>query len=190
MIRVVSILLLVSSAAVVAGERSSPAEVPGVQEVGPGIFRGAQPDLDVISELAAAGVRTILDLRSDSAALRAERAAAESAGMRFVNIPLPRFRRPGDAAIARALRVLTDAAHQPVFVHCKRGADRTGVVVACHRIGREGWSIDAAIAEAKRHGLGWWQINMKRFIRSSCGDALTAAAPDEDDDRAGDVESP
>jgi len=58
-----------------------------------------------------------------------------------------------------------------VFVHCRRGKDRTGVVIACYRMRAEGWTAEQALGEAKQHGLAWWEFRMKGYIKDECGDA-------------------
>ena len=52
----------------------------------------------------------------------------------------------------------------PVFVHCQRGADRTGVVIAAYRISHEKWTDEQAITEAKRFGLAVVQFRKKDYI--------------------------
>ena len=68
----------------------------------------------------------------------------------------------------RSLRLLALIASSPapVFVHCKHGADRTGVIVACYRMRQDGWSTARAMDEAKLYGLSAFQIGMKRYIRT------------------------
>jgi hypothetical protein len=51
-----------------------------------------------------------------------------------------------------------------VFVHCRLGMDRTGVVVAAYRIAREHWANQQALAEAESLGMHWYSSGMKRFI--------------------------
>jgi protein-tyrosine phosphatase len=51
-----------------------------------------------------------------------------------------------------------------VFVHCRRGADRTGTVVACYRIGHDRWDGGKAIAEAKADGMSVFQVAMRRYV--------------------------
>jgi uncharacterized protein (TIGR01244 family) len=134
-------------------------------QVGPALYRGAQPDAACLDHLAKLGVRTIVSLRDDEEDTAREQGLAEARGMRFTNVPMSGFRRPDDAEVRRALEVIGEQANQPVFVHCKRGRDRTGVVVAAWRMAREGWSLDQAYDEAKRFRLAWWQVRMKDFIR-------------------------
>src|SRR5215211_5525188 len=49
-------------------------------------FRGAQPKEDQYKELAAIGIKTIIDLRQDPTEY--EKREAEAAGIRYVNLPM------------------------------------------------------------------------------------------------------
>jgi protein tyrosine/serine phosphatase len=51
-----------------------------------------------------------------------------------------------------------------VFVHCKDGVDRTGTIIALHRITSEGWSTELATAEAVRYGMRRYQYWMRDYI--------------------------
>jgi len=64
-----------------------------------------------------------------------------------------------------ALSAMTDPANQPVFVHCSRGTDRTGVVMAVYRMEVDGWS--EAEAEAEMEAFGFHEIwsQLKEFVR-------------------------
>jgi len=54
---------------------------------------------------------------------------------------------PRESRIDEILNVVADARTYPLFVHCQRGVDRTGVIVALHRIFAEHWSPAAAREE-------------------------------------------
>jgi protein-tyrosine phosphatase len=51
-----------------------------------------------------------------------------------------------------------------VFVHCKRGADRTGAVVGLYRVLRQDWSVDRAYDEARAIGMRWWYSGVKKQL--------------------------
>ena len=140
------------------------AELPNFHRVNDGLYRGAQPPPGGMRRLAALGIRTVVNLRDDDGRALAEGEEAAAAGLRYFNVPLGDFGRPEEARVERVLALIEDPRNRPVFVHCKKGADRTGTVVAVYRITHDGWTADEAIHEAKSHGLSWVQFRMKDYI--------------------------
>jgi tyrosine-protein phosphatase SIW14 len=51
-----------------------------------------------------------------------------------------------------------------IYVHCLRGKDRTGTVVACYRIQHDGWDNERALAEAKGYGMSRLEVAMQSYI--------------------------
>jgi uncharacterized protein (TIGR01244 family) len=114
--------------------------------------------------LATLGVKTVIDLRVESAhSSKAEERAVAAAGMRYVNVPLSDVHAPSDWQIAKVLALLDNSAG-PVFVHCRRGADRTGTVMACYRIAHDGWTNRRALEEAASYGMSWLEFGMQRYV--------------------------
>ncbi|MGI8639715.1 MAG: protein tyrosine phosphatase family protein [Pyrinomonadaceae bacterium] len=133
-------------------------------QISENFYRGAQPTKEGVKELAKMGVKTIINLRGESDLTRAEERWAKAAGVKFINIPLSNWFEPKAAQVQKVLDLIDDPKNQPVFVHCKRGADRTGIIVAVYRITRENWTARQANSEAKKFGFGWWQVWMKDYI--------------------------
>lgn len=140
-------------------------------EVGPGLYRGAEPDEGCLAHLARQGIRTVVNLRDEEEASELEQAKVVALGMQYVNMPMSGFDRPSVAQVQRVLTVVCGPENRPVFLHCKRGRDRTGVIVAAHRMAHEGWAAERAMQEAKGFGLAWWQFRMKQFIRDFLANA-------------------
>jgi hypothetical protein len=44
----------------------------------------------------------------------------------------------------------------PTYIHCRRGKDRTGIVVGDYRIIKDGWSATQAYEEMKAYGHASW----------------------------------
>ncbi len=140
-------------------------ELPNYHQVNQELYRGAQPREGGIRKLAALGIKTILNLRAADERSGAAETEARAAGLRFFNIPMEGLDRPNDAQVEQALEIINDAANQPVFVHCKHGADRTGVIIAIYRMTHDGWSSEDSLREAKRYGMSMFQFRMKDYIK-------------------------
>jgi protein tyrosine/serine phosphatase len=112
-------------------------------------FRGAQPGDQDYPDLAAIGVKTVIDLTDDGRANEA--GLVQRAGMKFYRIPLTTSNRPSDAAVSQFLKLVNDPANQPVYVHCQGGRHRTGVMTAVYRMTQDGWTADRAYAEMKQY---------------------------------------
>ncbi len=145
--------------------------IPNFQQVNERIFRGGQPSQRGWQSLSKLGVKTVIVLRRENEdgehSTRAEKQAVEAAGMRYVHVPMNGVVAPTDAQVAQVLALFNSP--EPVFVHCKKGKDRTGTVVACYRIAHDGWKNEKALEEAKSHGIHWIEVGMKRYIASFRG---------------------
>lgn len=113
------------------------------------LYRGSQPIGRNYSQLAALGVKTVLDLRED--AKDGARADAERAGLRYINLPLKDKAYPQADAATRFLEIVNDSANWPVYMHCAGGRHRTGAMGAVYRMSVDGWDIDQAYQEMKQY---------------------------------------
>jgi tyrosine-protein phosphatase SIW14 len=138
--------------------------VTNFHQVNEHVYRGAQPSENGFQNLAKIGIKTILDLRDEPDLIRAEKRVVEAAGMRFVSIPMHGMSAPTQQDLSKALELLNDSDGGPVFVHCRRGADRTGTVIACYRVSNDHWQNDKALQEAKSFGMSWLEISMHHYI--------------------------
>jgi len=136
--------------------------VPNFYSVTDHLYRGGQPTHVGIKNLAKIGIRTVVDLRGGKD--REEEMLVHAAGMRYVHVPMGAFSAPSDQQIAAVLQLLDDASAPPVFIHCKRGADRTGTVIACYRIRHDHWENQKALVEARKNGLSWVERGMQQYI--------------------------
>lgn len=121
-------------------------------QIDPAYYRGAQPNGHDYANLAALGVKTIIDLTKDGDA--AEPSLAQSAGMHFFRIPMTTRIVPTADQIAQFLKIVSDPANQPVYVHCQGGRHRTGVMTAIYRMTKDQWTAAQAFAEMKKYKFG------------------------------------
>jgi tyrosine-protein phosphatase SIW14 len=159
-----SFTVLLFLCAAVAQNEPRYKELPNFHKVNDQLYRGAQPSLNGLETLSKLGIRTIINLRDDDQRALREEQKARAAGFHYFNVPVAKFGRPDDSDIEKVLEIINSPEKQPVFVHCKYGADRTGVVVGAYRILHEGWTSERAKAEAKRFGMKIWQIAMKDYL--------------------------
>ena len=145
----------------------SPAiQIDNFAKVNDGYYRGAQPQGRDYTDLAALGVKTIINLTSDEEASFDEREAVEKLGMRYIHIPMNTRRPPTAAELTTFLTVVNDAVSQPVYVHCVGGRHRTGVMTAVYRMTRDGLSGAQAFKEMKqfKYGPDFLHPEFKRFV--------------------------
>ena len=113
---------------------------------------GGQPQNAHFAKLKADGVRAVLNLRQPTEhPAESEKAAAESAGLKYFNIPVV-YASPTDAQVDEFLRITDDPANRPMFIHCT-AAIRVGAFWMIRRVVRDGQSEESAREEAKKVGL-------------------------------------
>lgn len=166
---------------VLSAQTQQPAGVGNFHQLNETVFRGAQPSAQGFQSLAKLGIKTIVDLRGGGHRAVEEKKEVESVGMHYVNIPLSGYSAPTADQVTKLLGLLNDKASGPVFVHCRRGADRTGTIIACYRISHDHWQNQKALAEAKSNGMSWTEMAMKHYVEGykapaePNGEAIAAA---------------
>jgi tyrosine-protein phosphatase SIW14 len=125
--------------------------LPNLGEVTPTLYRGAQPTGKGFENLAKMGIGIVVDLRDGNEGKFEEKEVTQS-GMKFVAIPW-RCGSPKDDDFAKFLTVVRDNSDKKVFVHCRLGVDRTGMMVAAYRMNEQGWTAAEALQEMKAFGF-------------------------------------
>src|SRR5207245_11308937 len=100
---------------------------------------------------------------------------AAGAGLKYFQIPMTTHRVPTAGQLAEFLRIVGDAANQPVYVHCVGGRHRTGVMTAVYRMNQDGWTADQAFREMKQYKFGadFLHPEFKEFVYNYRADART-----------------
>jgi protein tyrosine/serine phosphatase len=128
------------------------------------LYRGGQPDQKGMQQLAAMGVRSVINLRMTDDVWKGEQAAATAYSIAYTNIPFRSFSAPTDAQVACVLAAIS-AMPKPVFVHCQHGCDRTGTIIACYRILEGQWDNSRALKEAEVYGISPFEAAMRKYIK-------------------------
>ncbi len=124
--------------------------LPNFHKVNDNLYRGAQPLQEGYLELKKLGVKTIVGFRdsdTDSKHLR-------KLPIKVVHIPM-KTGSPTKEDVVKFLKTVSDPKNQPVFVHCKHGSDRTGLMCACYRIFIDKWTKTQAIDEMTNGDFGF-----------------------------------
>ncbi|MBA5723713.1 dual specificity protein phosphatase family protein [Candidatus Liberibacter sp.] len=103
-------------------------------EVLPGIvYRSAQPDDEFIEYLwKNHAIKSIINLREDTAEwYTKEEAISRKLGIKLLNFPMSPSKELNEERI-RNLVSLMSSAPKPLLIHCKGGADRTGLASALY----------------------------------------------------------
>ena len=90
--------------------------------------------------------------------------------------------REHDREVAEALGALNDPSLQPIFVHCRLGKDRTGLVIALYRVLYQQWDACTAWKEWKSFGYLPWNNGLKNYFEERLRKETRIAGYDPDFD--------
>lgn len=118
----------------------------------PTVMTAGQPTERQVQQLAAAGVRTIIDIRPnfEPRGFDEPRAVA-AAGMRYEHLPVT-GESMNDATFDAFRALMREHDGEPVVVHCA-SANRVGAVMLPYLVLDKEYAVDDAIALAGRIGL-------------------------------------
>ncbi len=123
-------------------------DLPLLKEISPGIYRGAQPTEEGYRKLKAMSIKTVINFRHEPNVIAQGKEWTEAEGMNYISIPWTIFGPLDVGTIQRFFEVIEDPAKQPVFFHCRRGVERTGLMGAFYYIRYENLSAEEAYAKA------------------------------------------
>lgn len=155
---------------------AQPIQMAGVEnfyQVSGILYRSEQPSAEGMKNLSALGIETIVNLRS----FNSDRKEIAGTGLAYEHIYMKAWH-PERKEVIRFLQIVTNPKRQPVLVHCKHGADRTGTMCALYRIAVQGWSKEEAIREMTEGGYGFHEIwdNLPGWIEELDMDAIRREA--------------
>lgn len=125
------------------------------------LYFGNTPDCRRLQELKRAGVRTLINVRTNPTVKTAE--SARKLGFRYVHIRTGVVRKPDMKMIDRYLRIICNPANRPVYVFCQGGRDRTSFYVALYKMARCGCTSEEASEYMRTRRLRLWWPTFKRY---------------------------
>ncbi len=158
-------LTVVSQAQEVSTQTSPATKIKNFGQMDERFYRGARPKLEEYKDLAAMGIKTVIDLTEDPKA--EEKAAVEALGMKFVHIPMIAKKYPTEEATNMFLKVANDPATGKFYLHCAGGRHRTGAMGAVYRFQNYHWNFDQVYAEMKKYDFytSWGHGAFKDFVK-------------------------
>src|SRR5438067_1738613 len=150
---------LLTLAATVSGAQApvTKASVPGVvnfSKVDTAVACAGATTPAALAEVKKMGYRSVINLRMPGEAgadLEAEAAAAQTAGINYIHLPF-NGQAPDPGVVDSFLKVITDAANLPAFIHCSSG-NRAGALWMIKRLVVDKWDVERASAEAAAIGM-------------------------------------
>jgi len=131
------------------GKKLEQKGVPNFGEVTPTLYRGGLLNAEGLKALKKLGMNVVIDTHAND---KHEEELVESLGMKYVAIPW-HCPWPHDEIFAKFLAVVHENRGKKIFVHCRLGDDRTGMMVAAYRMAEEGWNADEAMNEMRSFGF-------------------------------------
>jgi protein tyrosine/serine phosphatase len=150
-----------------AAERITLPGLPNAARVSGSIYRGAQPSPEGFPELKKLGIAVVVDFRDDREEIQREKTRVITEGMAFVSIPWNARNNPSRDNVVAFFTTLHDNFGKKIFIHCERGADRTGTMIALYRITYDHWTPDQAVAEM--NAFHYWNNlfpNLARYVQA------------------------
>lgn len=143
-----------------------PIAIPNARVPLDGVLSGGQPTAEQIAAAGRSGFRTVINLRTDAEdGFAWEGPAVESAGMRYVRVPVDGAEGLTRETVQRVDAALGEAlAAGPVLLHCGSG-NRIGAVLAL----RAAWIEGVAPADALHVGLASGLTRLEGATRERLG---------------------
>jgi len=122
--------------------------IPFFREVAPGIYRGGQPTKEGYAHLKSLGVKTVVNLRHENSFIEIGRNQTEAFGMNYMSLPWTIYGKLPGELVDQFFSILENPGNYPVFFHCRRGVERTGLLTALYYLRSGQFSDEEAYQKA------------------------------------------
>ena len=144
--------------------------IPKFRKLNKLVYKGSVPrnEEDILS-LKKLGVKTVINLRwGNIQKNRNEKKWCEKSGIKYIHVPMLPGKIPSKKDINKILAILGNINNGPIYIHCKQGVDRTGLVTAIYRVRHDKWPFNLAHDEMMRDGfhnfpLFYWVRRLKEY---------------------------
>lgn len=143
--------------------------LPNLVKVHERLYRGGRPTELGIKQLKSMGVKTIVNIENSEDAVTEDKKFAAAHGLRFISVPFATWETPQDENVDYVLKTLQDRSLGPIYLHCKHGRDRTGMIMGLYRVFADGWDPKTAYQEMKDRGFRTVIWPLKNYFKDRTG---------------------
>lgn len=119
------------------------------------LYRGSMPvGKQNYDQLSNIGIKTVVNLKIEDSAVEyvEEQQNLQKRDINLHYLPLPNVAAPTILQGLEFLNIVYQNDTRPVFIHCHRGADRTGIMSALFRI-TQGYTASWSLLEAEKYNI-------------------------------------
>ena len=115
------------------------------EKVSEGVYRSNHPDHKRFTAYANMGIKTVLNLRgvAKQPHYLFEEESCKKLGLTLITIQMSARQAPKTEQLIKVIEAF-ETMERPFLVHCKSGADRTGLVAALYLMVQEGQPVEVA----------------------------------------------
>jgi protein tyrosine/serine phosphatase len=127
------------------------------------VYRSSDPDIKGLKVVESMGIKNVLSLSY----FLGDEYEAQGTKLKLYRVRMTPYK-ICDEEVIRALRIIRTC-DGPILVHCWRGADRSGCIIALYRILNQGWSKEQALDEMINGGYGFNSMyeNIIEYIKDA-----------------------
>lgn len=137
-------------------------EIHNFHQVDHNLFRSGQPRKSGMKFAEARGIKTVINLRQ----IKDDKSAIKGTDLKQIRVPLKAKELTYDDIVVVLSAI--EKAEKPVLIHCLRGSDRTGCMVAAYQM-VNGMDKQKAIDEFMQPEYGYkesWFPNILKLLQS------------------------
>jgi protein tyrosine phosphatase (PTP) superfamily phosphohydrolase (DUF442 family) len=128
-------------------------DIPNAGMPSAGVLTGGQPSEEALAQAAAAGYKTIINLRATGESIPFdERATVERLGMEYISLPIAGIPDLTAEKAKELVEILAKPGTQPSMVHCASG-NRVGALFALGAFFLDGKKAEGALEFGRQAGL-------------------------------------
>ncbi len=164
----------------VSEEALSAAPMANFQKVRAGLYRGGHPDAAGLDYLKKIGVKRIVNLEVGDFVeafpwdITTELDEAHARGVTELRYPMSAFEPAASGEFDKHMNEIlallkTASPSNAIYVHCKHGQDRTGLVLGLERVLDEKWAPKAAHDEMLKIGFHPFFLGLNHYFEERTG---------------------